>query len=398
MIRGVLVVLGLVFVGTPSLLELAVPAAFASPQDVVAPSLVYLTIEYTPTKGPKLGVSQSDQATGFLVSDDGFILTSYHLLENMSETAGDNVTVRAVVGDNPEAQPVTAAIVNGVQPLDLLLLKIRALAGHPYPYLKIGRVGSLNAGDHIFASGFNDKDLLNDEGTVNNKLGPLGIGYLWTVNMSVAPGQSGSPVYQADGTVVGILKGENKATTKGYMVPIDFADALISFLRFRELNQQMAKLGEEIGWKDWKEGENGLAPRVTSVERGMQDVSTNFTWQGQLADGEIVLKYIKLVSGAPQIKSVLLNVVPLVTSSDTHETSRDKPLVKDADTEVRTVNLNSDGKGGSVIIQGIGQLINFRLQSTPKTSISKLDVSIAATLDDNHKLDPVSVPVDIEGK
>jgi hypothetical protein len=398
MIRGVLVVLGLLFVGIASLLVLYIPAALASPQDIVAPSLVYLTIDYTPTKGPKVGVPQTDQATGFLVSDDGFILTSYHLLENLSETAGENASVHAVVGDNPEAQPVTAAIVNGVQPLDLLLLKIRAVAGHPYPFLKLGRVGVLNTGDHIYTSGFNDKDLLNDEGTVNNKLGPLGLGYLWTINISIAPGQSGSPVYQSDGTVVGIIKGENKATGKGYMVPIDFADALISFLRFRELNQQLVKLGEEIGWKEWKEGENGLAPRLTSVEKGMQDVSTNFTWQGQVTDGGIVLKYIKLVSGAPYIKSVLLNVVPLVTSSDTHETTRDKPLVKDADSEARTVNINPDGKGGSIRIEGIDKLINFRLQSTPKTSISKLDISIAPTLDDGHKVDPVSVPVDLEGK
>ena len=140
-----------------------------SPHDIVAPSLVYLKVSFTPTRGQFLGVPQTDQSTGFFVSNDGFILTSYHLLEKLTKSAGENVTVSASIGD-PEAQPVTAAIVNGAQTLDLLLLKIRPTPLNPrFPGLKLGHAGALNSGDHIYTSGFSDKELVTDGNTVSNR-------------------------------------------------------------------------------------------------------------------------------------------------------------------------------------------------------------------------------------
>ena len=369
----------------------------SSPHDLIAPSLVYLKIDYTPTKGPKSGVAQTDQSTGFFVSDDGFILTSYHLLENLSETAGENVTLTAAIGD-PQAQPVTAAIVNGVETLDLLLLKIRPTTQNPrFPGLKLGHAGALNSGDHIYTSGFNDKELVTDENTVSNRLGPLGIGYLWTVNISVAPGQSGSPVYQSDGKVIGILKGENKATAKGYMVPIEFADGLISFLKIKALEDQIVALSDHIGWN---EHEKPLAPRLDRVEQAMQDVSKDFVWTGQEVDGTIVLDYHKLVSGAPQIKDILTSITPLVTK-ESGETQKDLILIKDQqpgkEPQPRIVKTTPGERGGRAIIPEFGTVMGFRLKGTgEKITISKVEVSIVPTLDDEKQttLDPVSISVD----
>ena len=67
------------------LLDNPVAQAQNSPQDAVAPSLVYLKVDFTRTKGPNSGNADSDQSTGFLVSEDGFILTSYELLKKVSE-------------------------------------------------------------------------------------------------------------------------------------------------------------------------------------------------------------------------------------------------------------------------------------------------------------------------
>jgi S1-C subfamily serine protease len=215
----------------------------ASPYDLVRDSLVYLKVDFTPTKG-QIGVPMTDQSTGFLVSDDGFILTSYHLLDKVVQFAGTNIKVSVSLGD-PEKPPITAAIVNGLQPLDVLLLKIRAT--QPLTHVSLGKVDGVNLGDRIYTSGFHGEDPFSSEGTVSNKFGPLGIGYLWTVNMSVAAGQSGSPVYLADGTVVGILKGEDTgAAGVGYMVPIDFADPLITHLRLRDLNKRLDNLSKQI--------------------------------------------------------------------------------------------------------------------------------------------------------
>jgi hypothetical protein len=350
----------------------AMAAAQGAPQDIVAKSLVYLKIDFTPTKGQNSGVPQTDQATGFLVSEDGFILTSYHLLEKKLEYAGDNVKVTAAVGD-PEAQASTAAIVNGVQPLDVLLLKIRTTQA--LPYLTLGRAGGLSVGGQVFTSGFHGTEPFNSQGTVSNKFGPLGLGYLWTLNMAVASGQSGSPVYIADGTVVGILKGENKGGNVGYMVPIEFADALIAHLRLRDLEQHVATL-----------------------EANMKDVSSNFDWHAEeQLEGQITLEYQKLVAGAPHVKNVFLQVVPYVTKKTT-ETFKDQPVIYDTDDQARIVTVNPDKRGGTITVADVGAHIDARLASIAEKPVScaRVDVSIVAVLDDGRRLGAKTIAVDIK--
>jgi S1-C subfamily serine protease len=349
----------------------AMAAAQGAPQDIVATSLVYLKVDFTPTKGQYSGVPQTDQSTGFLISDDGFILTSYHLLEKVSEYAGDNVKVTAAVGD-PEAPAATAAIVNGLQPLDVLLLKIRTT--HSLPHLTLGRADVLSVGGQIFTSGFHGTEPFNSEGTVSNKFGPLAIGYLWTLNMTVAPGQSGSPVYIADGTVVGILKGENTGAHVGYMVPIQFSDALIAHLRLRDLEQHIATL-----------------------EANMKDVSSNFDWHAEEQEGQVTLGYQKLVSGAPQIQNVFLQVVPYVMKKTT-ETFKDQPVIYDTDDQARGVTVNPDKRGGSITVGDVGAHIDARLASIAEkpVSCSRVDVSIVAVLDDGRRLAAKTIAVDIK--
>jgi hypothetical protein len=360
-----------VWVAALSVSANAMAAAQAAPQDIVATSLVYLKVDFTPTKGQYSGVPQTDQSTGFLISDDGFILTSYHLLEKVSEYAGDNVKVTAAVGD-PEAQAATAAIVNGLQPLDVLLLKIRTT--HALPHLTLGRADVLSVGGQIFTSGFHGTEPFNSEGTVSNKFGPLAIGYLWTLNMTVAPGQSGSPVYIADGTVVGILKGENTGAHVGYMVPIEFSDALIAHLRLRDLEKHIATL-----------------------EANMKDVSSNFDWHAEELEGQVTLGYQKLVSGAPQIKDVFLQVVPYVMKKTT-ETFKDQPVIYDTDDQARGVTVNPDRRGGSITVGDVGAHIDARLASIAEkpVSCSRVDVSIVAVLDDGRRLAAKTIAVDIK--
>jgi serine protease Do len=45
---------------------------------------------------------------------------------------------------------------------------------------------------------------------------------LWQVNLPVSPGDSGSPVFDADGRLVGMVKGRFRGTgTRGFLIPLD---------------------------------------------------------------------------------------------------------------------------------------------------------------------------------
>jgi serine protease Do len=45
---------------------------------------------------------------------------------------------------------------------------------------------------------------------------------LWQVNLQVSPGDSGGPVFDADGRLVGMVKGRFRGTgTRGFLIPLD---------------------------------------------------------------------------------------------------------------------------------------------------------------------------------
>ena len=181
------------------------------------------------------------------------------------------------------------------------------------------------------------------------------------------------------------------------MVPIEFADGLISFLKIKALEDQIAVLSDHIGWS---ESEKPIAPRLDNVEHAVQDVSKDFEWTGQDVDGTIVLDYHKLVSGAPQIKSILASVTPLVTK-ESGETQKDLILIKDQqpgkEPQPRIVKTSPDERGGKAIIPEFGAVMGWKLKGTgEKISISKVEVSIVPTLDDEKQttLDPVLISIE----
>jgi S1-C subfamily serine protease len=383
-----------------ALLALAsVAAAQTSPHDLVGPSLVYLKVDYTPTKGPFSGVRRTVESTGFIVSDDGFILTSYDPLEESSKFAGDDVKITASVGD-PEAQAVTAGIFDSIQQLDVMLLKIRT--SKPLPHLTLGKAEVLNNNDRIYTSGFLGKDPFNSEGTLSNKFGPLGVGYLWTLNMPVAPGESGSPVYLADGAVVGILKGQSTgASNVGYMVPIEFSDALIAHLRLSELDRRVSELNTRIATlrqldsqvADLNKQVSDLMAKVANISEYTQQLNRVIEWSGEVEDGQLVLMYHKLVAGSTQVRNVYLSLIVWETDVKTRETRRGLPLVRD--TTARDVAVTSE-RGGRVLVPEFGQLADFRMRLTPNIVISRVEVAIVANLVDDTKLDPVTLLIDID--
>ena len=369
-----------------------------SPADRVAASLVYLKVTFKPTLGSQLGVTQTDQATGFLISEDGFILTSYHLLARVAETAGDNVTVTASL-KSPDAAPLTAAIVNGAQVFDLLLLNVRSPPDETLKPLTLGHTDGLKVNDPVFTSGFSAKQPFSEPKWVSNKVGPDAIGYLWALTGSASSGLSGSPVYLASGEVVGVLKGDSAITAGNanpvaYMVPIEFANGLISNLLMRELQREVAVLRQQMGAA--KAGEGAIAPRLAKVEASVQDISNVFEWTAkEETHGVIVLRYRKLVSGAPQIKSVLVTVYPYVDIVLDKSEFRDSAVVKDSTTKPRLVASNSE-RGGQIQVPEFGVNMGHKLDSAQEPIVvTRVEVIVVPTLDDASAttMEPVTLSV-----
>jgi serine protease Do len=135
------------------------------------------------------------QGSGFLISADGMILTNAHVVDGAKE-----VTVK--LSDHREFK---AKVLGADRSSDIAVLKIDA---HGLPSVRIGNSDKLGVGDYVLAIGepFGLEETAT-AGIVSAKGRSLpGDGYVPFIQTDAAvnPGNSGGPLFDAQGSVVGI--------------------------------------------------------------------------------------------------------------------------------------------------------------------------------------------------
>jgi serine protease Do len=135
------------------------------------------------------------QGSGFLISPDGLLLTNAHVVDGASE-----VTVK--LSDHREFK---AKVLGADRSSDIAVLKIDA---HDLPVVRVGNSDKLGVGDYVLAIGepFGLEETAT-AGIVSAKGRSLpGDGYVPFIQTDAAvnPGNSGGPLFDADGAVVGI--------------------------------------------------------------------------------------------------------------------------------------------------------------------------------------------------
>jgi serine protease Do len=176
-----------------------------------------------PNMGPRGGNTPPARGTGsgFIVSPDGYILTNAHVVSD-----ADSVNVRMT--DRREYQ----AKVVGVDPrTDVAVIKIE---GKALPTVKIGDPAKLRPGEWVLAIGspfgFENSATAGIVSATSRSLpGDSGSSYVPFIQTDVAvnPGNSGGPLFNMRGEVVGI-NSQIFSQTGGYMglsfaIPIDVA-------------------------------------------------------------------------------------------------------------------------------------------------------------------------------
>jgi serine protease Do len=141
-------------------------------------------------------VLQPIQGSGFIISDDGYILTNNHMV-------GDTENVRVQLNDEREFK---AKVIGADPESDVALVKIDA---EDLPYLKLADSDKLEVGEWVVAIGspFGLSHTVT-AGIVSAK-GRSGVGittyedFIQT-DAAINPGNSGGPLLNLDGEVVGI--------------------------------------------------------------------------------------------------------------------------------------------------------------------------------------------------
>jgi hypothetical protein len=148
-------------------------------------------------KGDEKHGPQVAHGTGFFISSDGLFLTAAHVLEG---TTGERVIWQ---GRTFSARRVLVA-----KNLDLAVLKVVGLG--PFSCLPVVSSAGVKLGDTVFTVGFPLVEVQGSEpkyteGTISALTGIGDEPKLFQVSVPVQPGNSGGPLLDSKGRVVGII-------------------------------------------------------------------------------------------------------------------------------------------------------------------------------------------------
>ncbi len=187
--------------------------------------VVGVTTEVTYTNFFGMNSSSAVSGTGFVVSEDGYILTNYHVIELAAQNDKD---VNVILYDGTR---YTASIVGYEKYNDVAVLKIDASGLTPVSF---GNSDSLSVGDLVYAVGnpLGELDFSMSTGHVSALDRAItsdnsGVAInMFQIDAAVNSGNSGGPVYNAAGEVVGIVTAKYAdagVEGLGFAIPINDA-------------------------------------------------------------------------------------------------------------------------------------------------------------------------------
>jgi serine protease Do len=162
--------------------------------------------------------------SGFLISEDGYIVTNNHVVADVDD-------IQVTFSDGREAK---ATIVGQDPKTDIALIRVEGMTGlTPLP---LGDSDAILPGDWVVAIGNPfGLDHTVTVGIVSAKGRDIGQGpyddYIQT-DAAINPGNSGGPLLDLQGQVIGINSAINpQANTIGFAVPINLAKTILPQLR-----------------------------------------------------------------------------------------------------------------------------------------------------------------------
>ena len=167
-----------------------------------------LTAAIEKVRGAVVGVSDGlGVGSGVVVSPDGIVLTASHVVDSptrgrlRSESMNKRITITF-----PDGNEYRAEVLGKNRNADAAMLRItqQRTDGKPFPFVEMGRSEKLQQGDPCFAMG-------NPGGWQKERPAPIRIGRILSIghrtlvsDCSIVLGDSGGPLFDLEGRVIGI--------------------------------------------------------------------------------------------------------------------------------------------------------------------------------------------------
>ena len=144
--------------------------------------------------------------SGFFITEDGILATNYHVVENMNE-----IEVSFTRNGIKESYP--ASVVMSDKQNDLSILRIEDPSFKNMDILPYNVFSKIkDTGSEVFTLGYPNPTVLGEEvkytdGKISAKTGLYGDATVYQISVPIQPGNSGGPLFDLDGNMVGITQG-----------------------------------------------------------------------------------------------------------------------------------------------------------------------------------------------
>ena len=145
------------------------------------------------------------QGTGFLFAKSGLVATNYHIVSEREKIQVFFPEANVSFGAKVELKDISN---------DLVVLRLKDFSyekvfSQEIPYA-IRRSDAVQIGEKVFTLGFPLGEILGksakfSDGTISSLTGVLGTANMFQINNPLQPGNSGGPLFDQDGNVIGII-------------------------------------------------------------------------------------------------------------------------------------------------------------------------------------------------
>jgi len=149
-------------------------------------------IEKSPITKPEVDF----RATGFLIDRKGYLITNAHVISRMK-----NIYI-----ENRKGEFFKAEVLYSDNEVDLAILKITDTSFKPVSNLPYSiKKENSELGEQFFTLGFPRNEIVYGEGYLSAESGSDGDSSAYQLNVSANPGNSGGPVINGNGEIIGII-------------------------------------------------------------------------------------------------------------------------------------------------------------------------------------------------
>ncbi len=182
-----------------------------------------------PTASTQKGIAASGSSwsgTGFALKN-GYIATNYHVVENAS-----NISIYGVGGNSSIKYSATVIATDKVNDIALIQIKDNQFRGFgEIPYRV--KTTTSDVGEEVFVLGYPLISTMGNEiklttGVVSSKTGFMGDVALYQISAPIQPGNSGAPLFDDQGNIIGIVNAKHKgAENVGYAIKASYLNNLV---------------------------------------------------------------------------------------------------------------------------------------------------------------------------